>query len=691
MSIEGISDMWLVPVWTINNWLTDWIIKNTISKVKKIWDLFVWAWAVTKEQLDEALIFQENLWKKEPIWQIFVKKWWLTQEQLSYYLNNAWDELKIWEILIEKWLITFDQLNSALELQKINWWLIWDILLERRYISEKDILVNLARKIWYNYIIIDDEALKYIWNWLKHLWTQEFINYCRSKKIFPINYINNTLTIAMWYPISKELTDITKQEIEILTGWNVRIDFLNPVLTSIKSIRTWLSNLNQIFNNSNNYEHKTLLTNLFWESILLWASDFHVFPQNDWSLDIKLRINWDLDYFYNIPRNSKEFLNVLKLTSSININAMNEAQNWVIHFDNLYWHKVSFRVASMAEYPWDKSLKKVTIRVIDEDQLVDIGNKLSLWFNKPWIQMIDKIESIRWWISFVTWPTWHGKTATLYAILNDLSKNKINISTLEDPIERRIWWIDQNEVNKNFTLEDWLISLLRHDIDVIMAWELRRSESARIAIEHWKKWHLLLSTLHTGRAALVPSILKWMWVDKDSLSSLNLVITQNLVKKLCSCAENFSITDYKELVGVWIQPDIAKDFCINQSSYNHKKPKKWWCSECKWTWFKWRIPVSEFLYFTNEIKSLLRNIEHISENELLEVARLSYWMNTLKEEALWLFAKWQISLDVLKWISDDIDYDMKKISEIINYMENDFQMNKVNTEKYFINHWLRVR
>jgi type IV pilus assembly protein PilB len=144
----------------------------------------------------------------------------------------------------------------------------------------------------------------------------------------------------------------------------------------------------------------------------------------------------------------------------------------------------------------------------------------------------------------VTGPTGSGKTTTLYAILELLNTPEVNISTLEDPIEYRMPRVNQTQVNPKIglTFSNGLRSLVRQDPDIIMIGEIRDQETAKLAINAALTGHLVLSTLHTTNAAgVIPRLLD-MGVEPFLISStLNVVLAQRLVRKLCPKKEKYSL------------------------------------------------------------------------------------------------------------------------------------------------------
>jgi type IV pilus assembly protein PilB len=153
----------------------------------------------------------------------------------------------------------------------------------------------------------------------------------------------------------------------------------------------------------------------------------------------------------------------------------------------------------------------------------------------------------RYGIILVAGPTGSGKSTTLFSMLKSFDPLEFNISTLEDPVEYNIPYINQSQVKPQigFDFAAGLRSLVRQDPDIIMVGEIRDKETAMLAIEAALTGHLVLSTIHTNSAAGTIQRLINMGVEPFLIASaLKMVISQRLVKKLCEhCKTTFHIVD----------------------------------------------------------------------------------------------------------------------------------------------------
>jgi type II secretory ATPase GspE/PulE/Tfp pilus assembly ATPase PilB-like protein len=151
-------------------------------------------------------------------------------------------------------------------------------------------------------------------------------------------------------------------------------------------------------------------------------------------------------------------------------------------------------------------------------------------------------------ILLVTGPTGSGKSTTLYSALPQMDGDKLNISTVEDPVEYQLGFCNQVQINEKIGLDfaTALRSLLRQDPDVIMVGEIRDNETARIAVQAALTGHLVLSTLHTNDAACSITRLVDIGIEQYLIAaSLNGVLAQRLVRKICpNCKEIYQVTEH---------------------------------------------------------------------------------------------------------------------------------------------------
>ena len=207
-------------------------------------------------------------------------------------------------------------------------------------------------------------------------------------------------------------------------------------------------------------------------------------------------------------------------------------------------------------------------------------------------------------------PTGSGKSTTMYAMINELNKEEVNVVTLEDPIEYDINGVNQVQVNEKvgMTFANGLRSILRQDPDIIAVGEIRDGETAEIAMRSAITGHLVLSTIHTNSAITTIDRLIDLGVEPYIINSaVKGIISQRLVRRLCPFCK-------KEYTPTAEDLDVLE---MNPQKYEPEKMrfyKRTGCPECMNTGYKGRIAVFEILTLTAEIKEKLR--DKVSTGEL---------------------------------------------------------------------------
>jgi len=208
-------------------------------------------------------------------------------------------------------------------------------------------------------------------------------------------------------------------------------------------------------------------------------------------------------------------------------------------------------------------------------------------------------------------PTGSGKTTCLYAILQILNKPTVNIMTIEDPVEYAMEHIQQTQVNltKKLTFANGLRSIVRQDPDIIMVGEIRDNDTASIAVNAAMTGHLLLSTLHANDASTsFPRLIDMGMEPFLIASSVNVIVAQRLVRKICEeCVKKHRL-DSAELEAIKLNQRIAKmiEVVVKRKDFqNIEFFKGEGCKRCSRSGYNGRVGIFEVMEVTDEIKSLV--------------------------------------------------------------------------------------
>jgi type IV pilus assembly protein PilB len=359
------------------------------------------------------------------------------------------------------------------------------------------------------------------------------------------------------------------------------------------------------------------------------ASDVHVEPTRD-KLRIRFRLLGSLHSSIFLPlRIHPAVITRIKILSNLRIDETRVPQDGRFSI-TVGDQKIDFRVATFPTALGEKA----AIRVLDPT--VGLKSFDELGVERRNLQALKKAVEKPYGLILATGPTGCGKTTTLYAILNLLNKESVNIVTLEDPIEYFIEGVNQSQVRPeiNYDFAQGLRHVLRQDPDIIMVGEVRDSETASLVIHAALTGHIVLSTLHTNNAVGVIPRLVDMEIEPYLLPpTLSVAIAQRLVRKLCNyCKEKVEPSKkVREIILREIEnlPPQAK------SSLKIKKPLKIWkakgCKRCGSSGYSGRIGVFEVLSMTDELSEIVLK-EPSEANIGKEAERQS--MITMKQDGI---------------------------------------------------------
>lgn len=337
------------------------------------------------------------------------------------------------------------------------------------------------------------------------------------------------------------------------------------------------------------------------EAVQAGASDIHLEPQENY-LRVRFRTSGDLHEVASLPLSvAQAVISRVKVMSNLKIDETRTPQDGRFR-TKLFDREVDFRVAT---FPTPLG-EKVALRVLDAKTglktLADLGlvghnaDLVNEGIEKPFGMI------------YISGPTGSGKSTTLYAILQLLNNEKVNIVSLEDPVEYFISGINQSQVRPEigYDFASGLRQILRQDPDIIMVGETRDDETAGLSVHAALTGHVVLSTIHTNNAAGVIPRLMDMKVEPFLLpSALNLMMSQRIISKNCpSCKK-------EEVASAPVQKIIKEtlDALPKEVTAKYVAPYKVWrgegCDACKGKGVLGRIAVFEVLKMSPELENII--------------------------------------------------------------------------------------
>lgn len=342
------------------------------------------------------------------------------------------------------------------------------------------------------------------------------------------------------------------------------------------------------------------------------ASDIHIETGPD-GVVIKYRIDGVL-YMANDPIDlhfQAPIISRLKVMSELDISERRVPQDgrFKIRFGA---KSIDFRVSIMPSSFGEDAV----IRILDKESIANDMKGLSLenlGVSEREIKRLRKKIREPYGMVLVTGPTGSGKTTTLYAALTEIQTGEDKIITIEDPVEYMLRGILQIPVNekKGLTFAKGLRSILRHDPDKIMIGEIRDPETAQIAVQSALTGHLVFTTVHANNVFDVIGRFIHMGIDPyNFVSSLNCVMAQRLVRKLCRKCRKPVLHSDDVLREGGVDPELVRGVTLYEAKG---------CEECNHTGYRGRAAIVELLELNDHIRDLI--IGKVTATQLKLAAR----------------------------------------------------------------------
>lgn len=329
------------------------------------------------------------------------------------------------------------------------------------------------------------------------------------------------------------------------------------------------------------------------------ASDIHIEPQ-ELETQVRFRIDGVLHNVLTLPKDIHDLVVTrVKVLSKLRTDEHFAAQDgkFVVKFEK---EKFDIRVSIVPITEGENIVMRLLSERARRFTLESLG------FSDENLKKIQDFIKKPYGMILATGPTGCGKTTTLYTILKILNKPEINICTIEDPVEYDIEGVSQIQVNPktNLTFAKGLRSIVRQDPDIVMVGEIRDNETASIAINSAMTGHLVLSTMHANTAATNLPRLIDMGIEPFLVaSSVNVIIAQRLVRKICTkCQESYEIAK-DELRRLNLSQDLIEKFFKGKEKIRCYRGRG--CKACINTGYSGRIGIFEVLEMEDNIRKLI--------------------------------------------------------------------------------------
>lgn len=517
-------------------------------------------------------------------------------------MKKKQERKRLGDLLVEAGLITEEQLEEALR-EKAPGQKLGDALLQRGYITEQQLIEVLEFQLGIPHVSlyrypIDPKVTNLI--------SKEF---AKRHMVMPLKIEGERLLVAMADPMDFFVID----DLRLSTGFHIEtaIASKDDILRAINKyydIDESVEDFLQMAPATETVEEERiteedspivrLVNQILQLAVEQRASDVHIDPQETKVL-VRYRIDGILRTDRALPKHMQSMLTArIKILANMDITEHRIPQDGRIKM-NIDFHPVDLRVSTLPTVYGEK----IVMRVLDLGAALNDIHKLG--FNQLNLQRFIELIERPTGIVLITGPTGAGKSSTLYAALNHLNSEEVNIITIEDPVEYEIEGVNQIQVNPNIglTFAQGLRSILRQDPNIIMVGEIRDRETAEVAIRASLTGHLVLSTLHTNDALSTITRLIDMGIEPFLVAtSLAGVVSQRLVRRVCrDCQEEQEPT--KREIEIFARRGMKIDKLVRGRG----------CPTCNMTGYKGRIAIHELLVMTDEMRRVILNKEPFSK------------------------------------------------------------------------------
>ncbi len=536
------------------------------------------------------------------------------------------------DILFKQGLLTSDQL-SAVKLENINSGLDVDkILLSHNIVPVDKLTEAKAQILNVPFIKVEGKAI-----------SADILNLipepaARRYKIIPFEKAGDELSVAMEDPLDIQIIQFVEkrsgmrvksylalpEDILKAIGDQYSQNLTTDVTSALKEVQSVTAEEAPLAGPAIIREApvSNIINQLLEYAIKSRASDIHIEPQED-RTRVRYRIDGILQEKILLPKGVHDALvSRVKILSVLKIDEKRLPQDGRFSYtsgQNIVDIRVSVIPTVFGE--------KVVMRLLPKSTVAPTFLELGL--RGVSLKALDGQLLRTHGIILICGPTGSGKTTTLYSILSKISTTRVNVLTIEDPVEYQIPGVNQVQANTGvgLTFASALRSFLRQDPNIIMVGEIRDSETADLAIQAALTGHQVFSTVHTNSASGAPPRLLDMGVEPFLLASaLNCVIGQRVVRKICpQCKVEYNGSP--EVVDNIRQ--ALKKFIPNAAATTMKLFKGQGCKFCSNTGYLGRTGIYEVLVLSEQISGLI--LEHASSAGIEEAA-VAGGMITLKQD-----------------------------------------------------------
>ncbi|NLI28890.1 MAG: type II/IV secretion system protein [Nitrospiraceae bacterium] len=527
--------------------------------------------------------------------------------------------IRIGDLLLQRGLLSKKQLHVALMQQRMTGDLLGDTLIKLGFVSAKEMGIILAEQGGFSFIdlsefSVSEEALRMV--------PKEV---AEKAQFIPLELENGRLHIGITNPSNilaiDTVTRLTRQQPRAsMVDANSLFEaverayyFLeNPIQKRIDAILTDM----RTTNTAGGQNVSTLTDVMIMDGIRKNATDIHINPAAD-VVNVFYRIDGVLQHGHTFPKIAGNALTSrLKILSQLDIAEQRLPQDGSFTFPFLS-RSYDVRISTIPTIFGENIVLRILAGSGDLPRLERLG------FDAADVEQVQSLFAKPHGIILITGPTGSGKTTTLYAALREVNILERNVITVEDPVEYKLCFVQQTQVNEKVGYDFALAgrNFMRQDPDVMLIGEIRDEETAKIAVRASITGHLVLTTLHTNDAVTAIPRLLDLSVDRFLMSSsLLAILAQRLIRKNCPfCSAEYELSPKERR--------ILLDAGFDQGSGRRGAG----CPHCSGTGYLGRTCISEIIVINDELRELVYSAASVGK---LKEAAIANGMRPFRVDGL---------------------------------------------------------
>jgi len=527
--------------------------------------------------------------------------------------------IRIGDLLLQRGLLSKKQLHVALMQQRMTGDLLGDTLIKLGFVSAKEMGIILAEQGGFSFIdlsefSVSEEALRMV--------PKEV---AEKAQFIPLELENGRLHIGITNPSNilaiDTVTRLTRQQPRAsMVDANSLFEaverayyFLeNPIQKRIDAILTDM----RTTNTAGGQNVSTLTDVMIMDGIRKNATDIHINPAAD-VVNVFYRIDGVLQHGHTFPKIAGSALTSrLKILSQLDIAEQRLPQDGSFTFPFLS-RSYDVRISTIPTIFGENIVLRILAGSGDLPRLERLG------FDAADVEQVQSLFAKPHGIILITGPTGSGKTTTLYAALREVNILERNVITVEDPVEYKLCFVQQTQVNEKVGYDFALAgrNFMRQDPDVMLIGEIRDEETAKIAVRASITGHLVLTTLHTNDAVTAIPRLLDLSVDRFLMSSsLLAILAQRLIRKNCPfCSAEYELSPKERR--------ILLDAGFDQGSGRRGAG----CPHCSGTGYLGRTCISEIIVINDELRELVYSAASVGK---LKEAAIANGMRPFRVDGL---------------------------------------------------------